>query len=568
MPRPSVVHVTALLTVVALFVLVAAGPARAAAPRSPAGSVRYRPPLPGPVVEHFDPPAHPWSAGNRGVDYSPQVGASVVAAADGEVVFAGDVAGTLHVTVLHADGLRTSYSFLAEVSVVARQQVHAGDVVGVAGGPVHFGVRDPDGTYLDPEALLAGTLAPHVVLVPGAEEGLDPLAERRSLLEVVLGAGLGGATAVTDAARARAVLLAHDAWVLSPQARFQRGIEAVARWYAERDRCTPASVAAPKVPGRRIAILVSGLGTGSDGNSAWEIRTDELGYAETVRFSYAGGRSPDPGEPGGTAAGARQVSGSPGGPTTGGAAIPVTRFDAADTQQPLTISADRLAELLARVAEAEPGVPIDVLAHSQGGVVARLAVTRAGERGALPGTVRTLVTLGSPHGGAPLATATALARTDPGGRGALELARALDPGVVEGLDDRLPSITEMAETSSVIDSVHDQPVPDGVRFVSLGARGDLTVPAGSTVDAAAVNRTLPLPLRLSTHGALPSSDAATREIALAVSGMGPTCQGLLDVAADVVVADTVARAETAAALGLDGGASLVPGLAGVGLGSG
>ena len=41
------------------------------------------------------------------------------AANDGVVSFAGAVAGTLHVTVAHAGGLRTSYSFLADVSVRA-----------------------------------------------------------------------------------------------------------------------------------------------------------------------------------------------------------------------------------------------------------------------------------------------------------------------------------------------------------------------------------------------------------------------------------------------------------------
>ena len=35
------------------------------------------------------------------------------AVADGAVTFAGSVAGTRHVTVLHADGVRTTYSFLA-----------------------------------------------------------------------------------------------------------------------------------------------------------------------------------------------------------------------------------------------------------------------------------------------------------------------------------------------------------------------------------------------------------------------------------------------------------------------
>ena len=41
----------------------------------------------------------------------------VRAAGDGEVVFAGSVAGSLHLTVAHPDGLRTSYSFLTTLEV-------------------------------------------------------------------------------------------------------------------------------------------------------------------------------------------------------------------------------------------------------------------------------------------------------------------------------------------------------------------------------------------------------------------------------------------------------------------
>ena len=51
----------------------------------------------------------------------PAVGFSF--ALDGLVAFAGVVAGSLHVVVDHGDGIRTSYSFLARVDVVARQRV-------------------------------------------------------------------------------------------------------------------------------------------------------------------------------------------------------------------------------------------------------------------------------------------------------------------------------------------------------------------------------------------------------------------------------------------------------------
>src|SRR5947207_7613917 len=90
----------------------------------------YRPPVDAPAADPFRPPAQHWGAGNRGLEYATRPGQEVKAAADGEVVFAGQVGGTLHVVVLHPDGLRTSYSFLGSVRVHRGDKVHQGDAVG------------------------------------------------------------------------------------------------------------------------------------------------------------------------------------------------------------------------------------------------------------------------------------------------------------------------------------------------------------------------------------------------------------------------------------------------------
>src|SRR5438128_2186648 len=81
----------------------AALPSWAQAP-PPAGSgVVYQPPVAAPVVDGFRAPATPFGPGNRGIDYATAPGTPIGAIADGVVVFAGPVAGSLHVTVLHAD---------------------------------------------------------------------------------------------------------------------------------------------------------------------------------------------------------------------------------------------------------------------------------------------------------------------------------------------------------------------------------------------------------------------------------------------------------------------------------
>jgi murein DD-endopeptidase MepM/ murein hydrolase activator NlpD len=106
-----------------------------------------------PVGEPFRAPAHHFAAGNRGVDYAAG-GATVRAAAGGQVSFAGPVAGRLVVVVLHPDRIRTTYDGLVEVQVQVGDVVQQGDPVGTAAASLHFGARA--GTaYLDPEVLFA-----------------------------------------------------------------------------------------------------------------------------------------------------------------------------------------------------------------------------------------------------------------------------------------------------------------------------------------------------------------------------------------------------------------------------
>ena len=129
----------------------------------------YQPPVSGPVVDRFRPPPAPWAAGNRGIDYATAPGAPVRAAADGVVVFAGKVGGSLHVVVLHADGVRTSYSFLRSVLVHAGDSVVRGEPVGTAGAQLHFGARVGD-EYVDPSRLFGGVAKSGAHLVPDHDE--------------------------------------------------------------------------------------------------------------------------------------------------------------------------------------------------------------------------------------------------------------------------------------------------------------------------------------------------------------------------------------------------------------
>ncbi len=117
-------------------------------------------PWPGAGVETpFDPPAHEYAPGHRGVELRGPRPALVRAPAAGTIAFAGPVAGRPVLTIDHGDGLVTTLEPVA-ASVAAGASVRRGDVVGelasggdTAPGALHFGVRR-DGVYIDPMSLV------------------------------------------------------------------------------------------------------------------------------------------------------------------------------------------------------------------------------------------------------------------------------------------------------------------------------------------------------------------------------------------------------------------------------
>lgn len=534
MRRLAVVLATLVALVPAAPALAAAGPA----------TVTYRPPVDAPVVDPFRPPPEDWNAGNRGLEYATVPGTPVVASAAGEVVFAGPVAGSLHVVVLHDDGIRTSYSFLQTISVHRGDKVRQGQEVGTAGDRFHFGARAGD-AYLDPAKLFgAGPVEVHLVpdddRKPGTEaqerDGLLTLV--KSLGTRVAGRGTGAIEwakgAVVDGG-AQAFDWGRDAAVngiddnldelrgaihfgveglpITHVVRFAQAIEA---WREARKTCTPDSVAAPTLQERHIAVLVSGLGSNSTNDSLDHVDTAALGFtpADVVRYSYNGATTAD------------------------------NPYTATDTTADLRQSGRRLRELLQRIEAEHPGVPIDIIAHSQGGIVAREALTDEfdGADPRLP-AVASLVTLSSPHQGAPVATAlTMFGHTSTGEVGEAAVHAALPNQV----DPAGASIAQLAEESEFMHRLNSRPLPAGLKVTSIGAREDVVVPAGVTHLDGANNVIVSVPGHLTEHSDLPGSPEAQREIALGLAGMAPTCQGLGDALADAAVSDAIRTAETEA----------------------
>ncbi len=135
------------------------------APSARAAPSVYQPPVDAPELDPFRGPPQPWLAGNRGIEYDTEPGTVVRVIGPGVVTFAGGVAGRIWVTVLHGDGLRSSYG-VAAAQVRRGQRLRAGAVVGVAGDSLHLGVRRGR-EYIDPASLWGRRVGPGmVVLVP------------------------------------------------------------------------------------------------------------------------------------------------------------------------------------------------------------------------------------------------------------------------------------------------------------------------------------------------------------------------------------------------------------------
>jgi hypothetical protein len=502
--RPLVAgSVVPVLVVAAVLGTLAGSVPSVAAVPPPDGS--YEPPVDAPVADAFRPPASPWGAGNRGLKYATSPGTTVRAVGPGEVVFAGPVAGALHVTVLHPDGLRTSYSFLEQIGVRLGQRVQRGEAVGTAGEVLHLGARRGD-AYLDPASLFEPGRT-RVRLVPFDEPlGWGRHGERSALRQLVAGAGGAARAVARDAVDglAHGMALAGHLWSQSPLNPVGLPLE-VLRVVGEAQRdaarpCTASDVAAPRPTGRRVGVLVGGLGSSSDRAAIDGLDVAALGYrdGDVVRFSYAGGRVP---------AGPSPVEG------------PERPYRSTDTHGDVRRAAAHLADLVEAAVRAAAGAPVDVLAHSLGGLVARLALeelaARHGE--AWLEQVDLLVTLGTPHEGADLATMVdALGRTTTG---------TLAVGGLDAITDLGAGSVAVGQLSEVSDVVAPQAGSPVVRTVSIAASGDLVVAVPRTRLAGATSVVVTAG-GLDAHDRLPATAAATREVALALAGLPPTCRDL------------------------------------------
>jgi hypothetical protein len=560
---------------VCLLVCLAASPllvgrgtsAAAAAPPEPGGCGVWMPPVDGPVVRAFQAPAFAYGPGHRGIDFAAASGTPVRASGDGVVAFAGSVAGSLHVVVAHDGNLRSTYAFLAGISVHAGDRVARGQVVATAGatgpehetGGLHFGVRLGD-RYVDPQRLFAACdLTQLVRLIPADEVPAEPWDARRMASGSLTSGGSGVrsvagdlAGALGDAAGA-AVDIARSGWdamsgavgaatggaraVASVGARIGRGLVGVATaavghtpagivasvaadiaagtadWWRHRQECSDGASATDGSGGSgHLLMAVGGLDTaGAPHEPTFGLDTRALGYrdGEVQYFSYA---------------------------REGGA------YRAPQTHGDLQRAGLGLAEQLKQAQREHPGREVDLIAHSQGGVVVDVFLQDYYDAGdpAYP-PLGTVVTLSSPHEGAPLATAAADWRASPVGRALVEAAEERLPVAPSS---SAPSVRQLDEHSRFLRDLWDHRLPDHVDFTTIGASDDVLVPA-TQVDVPEATKVVvdvgggPL----DDHTNIPRDPGALRVVRAALEGRAPPCVGIAEGLRGVVVPTVITRVE-------------------------
>jgi hypothetical protein len=505
-----------------------------------AGEVDYEPPVDARVVDPFRVDGGPYSAGNRGLDYGTGPGTEVRAAADGVVTFAGRVGTTRHVTVLHDDGVRTSYSFLDDIRVVRGQRVRQGQVVGTTLGQLHFGARRGD-SYFDPATLFDDRAI--VYLVPfDVPPGFGPGSERSALRQLIGGLGRGAKFLARGGGAAVAALGAGATWLAGQSSSYARGmfhyIQRVSMWsYAgsllaagrhaweiSRRECTRASAVVPPMRTRHAAVLVGGLGSSSTNAAADDVDTDALGYRpdDVVRYSYNGGRIPPLDGRGATFA-----------------ALPEHAYGLRDTFGDIFLEGEQFADFIEAIVAEQPGMPIDVIAHSQGGLVSRRGLEvledRHGPRWVLD-HVNLYATIASPHRGSDVATAAGMANHTNLGNVLLDGAELAVP-----LDVDSDAIRQLGEHSELIDHFARRPVLQGLNALSIAASSDLAVPVPRSRAEGMRSSVVHIGPTVTAHDQAPGLADTTRELALAIDRRPPGCRGFWEAWRDEATGETISQ---------------------------
>jgi hypothetical protein len=243
----------------------------------------------------------------------------------------------------------------------------------------------------------------------------------------------------------------------------------------------------PGPPNRNIAVAIAGIGSKTEGGVSAEMYEQGvhfLGYPDRriFNFSYRGPIGPGLHE----------------------------AYKTVDTFEDLRVAAERLRDLLIQIRHRYPGVPVDLIAHSQGGIVARTLLELGADAwsGDLP-RIEHLVTFATPHRGAPAAgavrdlregTTTGSTLLSAASRWARSGAPVPDPDSV--------AASQLAPGSPLMDQLARRDVLWGTQVLAIGTPADVVVPADRAAWPEKLSRTIAPEDDLWAHGAIVASPAA------------------------------------------------------------
>jgi len=432
------------------------------APPAAAGTPWLIPPVDGVIEARFQAPEVTWGPGHRGIDLAATPGTAIRAAGAGTVTFAGLVAGIGAVTIDHGNGIETTYSIADDISVSAGQEVAQGTWIGRVS-------------------------AAH----PGRSSGLHFAVK-------VEGVYVDPEDHLAPVNVSRAIHLAPLTWEPPPELAYFDVPDG-----GPDDDCAraPALEHSTTPPNDNVAVAVAGIGSRTAGGVAavmYERGPQELGYpaSRVYRFSYKGSGGPGLHEP----------------------------YASSDTWGDIRGAAVKLGRLLLEVHRLHPERGIDLIAHSQGGIVARTYLELVAT-GAQPGAppIEHLVTFASPHEGAPWANAGAQLETSLVGRALVSAisAWARNGGPIP--DPRSPAVAQLRPSSELMASLGRQDLVYGTRALTLAIPNDVIVPASRALMTEESHHVVP-PEGINGHESIVSS-AEARAVAHAFLRDAPEACG-------------------------------------------
>jgi hypothetical protein len=395
---------------------------------------------------------------------------------------------------------------------------------------VHFALR-VEGAYADPMQLFAPPDLTKVVhLAPlrhrPAQAGLDPpVREARDLASALhlprhvpglepdpppslwdratgaVGDAFGGAAAVGDLLGRPLVATWRTIVAATPLGPTLADLHSMASrflaYVRARDDCTNPSAAAPHAGGGgsgHLLFAVGGIDSRTDPRTgaAFGLDTKALGYHadEIGWFSYRAGGGP---------------------------------YREPDTWTDLVGQAHNLRDQLRAFAHTHPGREVDLVAHSQGGVVVDAFLELAYDPAdpTLP-PLGTVVTLSSPHQGAPLAEVAADVRASSTGRALLDDVDRLAGGAIPPSGGT--STRQLDPRSALMRRLRADGLPDQIDMTSLAGTDDGVVPATATEKRGALGVTTN-PSGPGDHSAIVHDPQAMTAARLALEQRPPVCTG-------------------------------------------